>query len=452
MGYYNFNASRTKSFPVFVDWVEMEGPFFTPNNSPGFKLLSGQNLDKMSRDQVTSLIREFAQLAFRHKSPSDDFLTALNKHYDFLLTNSKDQKLSIIKSLAAILSTPHFLYISEYNTSNERKVVSGHELANRLSFFLWSSVPDKALLEKADRLSDHGVLTAEVDRMLSSPKAENFYENFTSQWLGTDKIETLTPPKRYSNFAAAKYEIMKEPQELMKYLVGKNLSAANFINSDFLVINPMLARYYNLPRKNSVDGFSKYQLTDKSDRGGLLGQSSILTITSRPDRTSPIDRGAYILRKLLNSPPPEPPANVPDADFEAKGKTMREILELHQSKAQCSSCHRKIDPLGFAMEKFNQFGLMKSAREARNVDTSGKMPDGQRTFKDFNEMKKLLVDDKEKFIEGLSKSLMSYALGRTISFTDDQRIQEIISKGRKNNFAMRDLIKEIVLSDQFLKK
>ncbi|MCH2209310.1 MAG: DUF1592 domain-containing protein [Lentisphaerales bacterium] len=455
INYFNSNPNTKAIKPLFVDWVEQEGPFYEPNTSPGFKLLSQQNLDKMPHENVASLIREFAELAFRTKSPSEELLNALNKHFEFLNTNSGDQRSSIIKTLAAIMSTPHFLYISEYNSADERIEISDQELANRLSFFLWSSIPDEELKNKAaaGELKNKDVLAKEIDRMLASPKAENFYKAFSGQWLGTDRIESVEELKRYPFFGNAKHSMINEPAELFKYLTDKNYSALNMVDSNFVVVDSLLADYYGLPFPAKNDGsFQRVNLPKNSVRGGLMSQGAVLTITSRPDRTSPIDRGAYILRKILNSPPSEPPANVPDADFEAKNKTMREILELHQSKAQCSSCHRKIDPLGFAMENFDQFGALKPEKMMRKVDTTGTMPDGQRKFSNFKEMKKLMLEDREQFITGFTESLMSYALGRGISFTDEARIKEIIATNKSSNFKTKDLIKEIVFSEQFMRK
>ena len=453
VNYFNSNTKTAK--PVFVDWVEIEGPFIKPNASSGFKLLKKQDLDKITKEKVPSLVREFAKLAFRSKTPSENLLNALNQHFEFLHKNSGDMPSSVIKTLAAVMSTPHFLYITEYNSGNARVEVSAKELANRLSFFLWSSIPDEALLAKASsgKLKNKEVLSKEIDRMLASPKAESFFKSFTGQWLGTDNIDTVMQPKKKAFFGFAKYSMVDEAAQFLKYLTFKNYSAVNLIDSNFVVVDPLLADYYGLPYPAKVNsGFQRVNLPQGSVRGGLMGQAAIQTITSRPDRTSPIDRGAYILRKILNSPPPEPPANVPDADFDAKGKTMREILVLHQAKAQCSSCHRKIDPLGFAMESFDQFGAEKDERSMKRVDTSGKMPDGIRKFANFKEMKKLLIDDKEKFMTGFTEALMSYSLGRGISFTDEERIKEIISKTAKENFKTRDIIKEIVFSEQFMKK
>ncbi|MCM8530290.1 MAG: DUF1592 domain-containing protein, partial [Lentisphaeraceae bacterium] len=429
--------------------------FFKPNNSAGFKLLSQHDLSKIPLENIPSLIRDFTTLAYRSKVPSADLLNALNKHFDFLYANSRDLRSSIIKTLAAVMSTPHFLYISEYNSAEERVEISDIELANRLSFFLWSSIPDEILIDLAvsGKLKNKAFLSKEIDRMLASPKADNFYKAFSGQWLGTDMVEMVMQPKKKAFFGSAKYSMINEPAEFLKYLTSKNYSALNMLDSNFVVVDPLLADYYGLPYPTKYDGrFTRINLPKDSVRGGIMGQAAVQTITSRPDRTSPIDRGTYILRKILNSPPPEPPANVPDADFEGKNKTMREILELHQSKAQCSSCHRKIDPLGFAMENFDQFGAEKHEKLMKKVDTTGTMPDGKRKFANFKEMKKLMLDDREEFITGFTEALMSYALGRGISFTDEKLIRATIAKTNKGNFKTKDLIKAIIFSEQFRKK
>ena len=447
-----YNSGGKKAPMVWYDWIEISGPYFEKNTSLGYKLISSENLDQISPDAVKSLLRNFATLAFRSKKPSEVFLSNLNKHFDFIFKNSGDLKDSVIKSLAVIMTSPHFLYISEYNSQESRVTVNDSELAHRLSFFLWSSLPDQRLrqIAKSGKLKDVNVLSSEIDRMLADPKSKNFSRSFVNQWLDIWKLEVIDAnKKRQKALYHTKYTMMEEPVEFFHHLIISNSSAVNLVDSNFVVVDPALANFYGL-KYPAVKGnkFLKVDLPENSPRGGILGQASVLTITSRIDRTSPIDRGAYVLRKLLNSPPPEPPANVPDADFNAKGKTMRQILELHQSKPQCSSCHKKIDPLGFAMENFNQFGQYRDS----NADTKGKMPDGLREFKGFNTMKKMLVEDKEKFIEGFCESLISYALGRKASFTDDQLIRRIIKDNKDKNFLINDLIKSIVLSNQFMKK
>ena len=453
LDYYNSNR---KAKPVFYDWIEIDGPYYSKNESAAYKLLKKYDLNTISESGVKNLFSEFAELAFRSKKPSPVFIDGLFRHFQFIQESSDDLRSSIIKSLAVILSTPHFLYITEYNSGSERVEVTDLELAHRLSFFLWSSLPDARLLQlaKSGELKDKATLSAEIDRMISDKKSDSLYNSFISQWLDIWKLEGFdVNHKSQREFFNTKLTMMKEPAEFFKYLARSNESAVNFIDSDFIVADSMLAKYYGLAYPGgSGNEFHKINLSNNSMRGGLLGQAAILAITSRTERTSPIDRGAYVLRKMLNSPPPEPPANVPDADFDAEGKTMRQILEIHQSKPQCSSCHKKIDPLGFAMEGFNQLGAVRSSKEMKDVDTSGKMPDGSRQFKDFNGMKQLLVEDKEMFIAGFSEALLSYALGRGASFTDQDLIKQIVASGKAKNYPVRDIIKQIVFSKQFFRK
>ena len=451
-----YSIDREKSKPIWLDWLESDGPYFTKNETAGYKLLSKYNLDSIQEKNVKSLISEFAGLAFRHKTASPALIEGLYKHFQLINKKSGNIKESVIKTLAVTLTTPHFLYISEYNDSTDRAEITDLELAHRLSFFLWSSLPDERLLQlaKSGELKDKKALSREIDRMLLNKKAENFYNSFISQWLDIWKLDLFeVTHKQQRSFFYTKGAIEQEPKEFFKYLVRSNDSALKLLESDFVIADPILARYYDLnyPKSNSFD-FEKIQLPNGSQRGGILGQASVLAITSRVERTSPIDRGAYILRKLLNSPPPEPPANVPEADFNAEGKTMRQILELHQSKPQCSSCHKKIDPLGFAMESFDQFGIMRDKKELASLDTKGKMPDGKREFNDFSSMKKLIVDDKDQFITGLSKALLSYALGRGPSFTDQELLEQIVASGKSTDYSLRNIIKEIVYSKQFTRK
>ena len=236
------------------------------------------------------------------------------------------------------------------------------------------------------------------------------------------------------------------------------MPVTNLSDSDFVVVNSLMAQFYDLP---SVKGneFRKVSLTDDSVRGGLLGQSAILTLTGTGDRTSPVERGAFVLRKLLHRPPPPAPANVPMLDEENIGaRSIKETLSIHMTKAQCRSCHRRIDPLGFGLENFDPVGSWRTEVPASDgstsfpIDPAGVMPDGRRQFADLREMKSHLAHDRDALLKGLTEAIMTYALGRSIGFSDGELVDQIAAETAKRGHGARTLIHRIVQSKPFLTK
>ena len=395
------------------------------------------------------VLKNFTSLAFRHKEADEVYLKKLEDYYKQAL-HLKNKNEALIDTLALVLSSPHFLYVNEYNESEKRTLISEKELAYRLSFFLHSSFPDERLLELASKNQLRSNLQSEIERLLKMPQADSFYTSFTHQWLHLIELAEVSAPKKSHIFNTIKSSIAREPVNFFKYIAQNNLSVRNFLDSDFIIADPVLADYYGLKYPSSKkNGAAFIKLPEDSLRGGVLGQAAILAMLSDGKTSAPIDRGAFVLRKLLNSPPPPPPANVPQADFKAKGLTVRQILEKHQEVPQCHSCHRKIDPLGFSMEAFDALGLVRDPKKNKDLETHGMMPDGKRVFKDFKGMKAFMLEDEDKFVTGLSQFLMSYGLGRSISFTDKEHIEAIVKNSKKSDHRFSSLIFEIVSSRPF---
>ncbi len=241
-------------------------------------------------------------------------------------------------------------------------------------------------------------------------------------------------------------------------LLQENLPATNMIDSDFVVVDSVMAQFYGLTGV-SGDHFRKVKLQDNSVRGGILGQSAILTLTGTGERTSPVERGAFVLRKVLDRPPPPAPANVPMLDEKSIGtRSIKQTLAIHMSKAQCLSCHRRIDPLGFGMENFDPVGrwrLKVASTDGKTnfaIDPAGVMPDGKRKFADFPQMKRRLVEKRNAFLSGLTKALMTYAFGRTVGFSDRDVIERIVKETAQDGHGLRTLVHKIVQSKPFLTK
>ncbi len=323
-----------------------------------------------------------------------------------------------------------------------------------------------------------------MNRLLDSPRSDVFIETFANQWLELDRLDSIDPEgTKSSNYDDAVHRHShREVIETLRTLLDDNLPVSDLLDSRYVVVNVLLANFYGLDGV-SGDKFRKIALPADSPRGGLLGQSAILTLTGTGVRTSPVERGAYVLRKLLHRPPPPAPANVPMLDEESVGKrAIRDTLSLHQSAPQCASCHRRIDPLGFALENFDPVGQWRTSvwsvvpdateqgkkkrskskkgnaeKEIKitapvefSIISKGVMPDGVRRFEGPMELKQRLHEDRESFLRGLTEAIMTYGLGRSIAFADHPCVDEIVASTIQHNYQLRTLIQEIVRSEAFM--
>ena len=250
----------------------------------------------------------------------------------------------------------------------------------------------------------------------------------------------------------------RETIAFFQTLLRENRPVHALIHSDFVTVDSIAARFYGLPGVTG-DAFRKVKLPAGSVRGGLLGQSAILTLTGTGDRTSPVERGAYVLRKILDRPPPPAPANVPMLDEKEVGtRSIRETLNLHMDKAQCSSCHQRIDPLGFALENFDPVGLWREKVPSTDgsktfpIATAGAMPDGMRTFADFPQLKQRIMEDRDAMLRGLIKAMMTYALGRTVGFADQESVEQTAAATARDGYGLGTLLYRIIHSKAFTSK
>ena len=362
--------------------------------------------------------------------------------------------------LAAVLSSPHFLFLVEKPNPTGR--LSGHEIAARLSYFLWSSMPDEELFGLAENgdLGRPDVRAAQVDRMLADPKAEAFVNNFVGQWLDLRRFGTAMPDaKRFPQYDFWLEESMRRETTLFfTELLSKNLSVLNLVDSDFTMLNDVLARHYGI---GGVEGaeFRRVALPADGPRGGVLTQASVLTLTADGRETSPVHRGTWILKNFLGTPPPPPPPSVPEleesvAKAGAKGPlTIRQKLDAHRNSPACAGCHSKIDPLGFALESFDAIGAVRTHVDENRqmpVEAFGKLPDGT-TFDGAKEFKRVLLERRrEVFLRGLTGKLLTYALGRPVGFADRAAVDGIIRTVEKDGHGLRSLVKAVVAGDTFV--
>ena len=361
--------------------------------------------------------------------------------------------------VARILASPSFLFRMERDPAGVRPgvahPVSDVELASRLSFFLWSSIPDEKLmaLATAGRLRQPGVLAAEVKRMIADERADALIENFTGQWLQLRNLESKVAPDllMFPDFDDNIRKAFRRETELFfGYVLRENRSAMELLSADYTFVNERLARHYGIP---GVYGsrFRQVKLTDPNRRG-LLGQGSILSLTSVATRTSPVFRGKFILTTFLNTPPPPPLPNVPtleESNKDAAPKTVREQLERHRNNPVCASCHRIIDPAGFALEKFNSVGQWRETTETgAAIDTGGVLADGAKVDGPIA-LRNAILSRPEAFATVLTERLMTYALGRGVEPSDMPVVRSIVKKAAPNNYRLSSIVMSIVESAPF---
>jgi hypothetical protein len=361
-------------------------------------------------------------------------------------------------AMQAVLVSPYFLFRVERprkpGPDGVMPLINQYELATRISYFLWSSMPDDELLRMAHRgqLRDRRMLLEKVGRMIKSPKASRFVDNFASQWLQLRNLEIVQPDTRiYRGFDDEVREAMRvETLMFFSEVMRNNLPVTELLSADFTYMNETLAKFYGI---NDVRGneFRKVSLSG-TPRGGLLTHASVLTVTSNPTRTSPVKRGKWILDNLLNTPPPPAPPNIPELE---KGKlvgTLRERMEQHRSNPACAACHNMMDPLGFALENFDAVGRWRTRDGRDKIDASGSMPDGT-SFDGINGLRDLLTTQRsEQFVRCLAEKMLIYALGRGTEYYDKCALDKITADVRAHDYKFAYLIAAIIQSDPFQKQ
>ncbi len=361
-------------------------------------------------------------------------------------------------ALRALLVSPDFLFRVERDPSGSvpgsTYRISDYELASRLSFFLWSSIPDEKLLQLAEqgKLRDPGVLSAQVSRMLEDRRSNSFVTNFAGQWLFLRALAQVTPDQDvFPKFdATLRQGFQRETELFFDAVLRENRPVTDLLSADFTYLNQRLAEHYGIPNVYGSQ-FRRVTLTD-ANRGGLLGQGSILTVTSYPNRTSVVQRGKWVLENLLGTPPPPPPPDIPALEAKTKsGKllTMRQQMEQHRANPTCASCHSRMDPIGFSLENYDGIGAFRTKDGGSTIDTTGKMPDGH-VFQGPAGLKNLLLTThRDEFISTFTEKLMTYALGRGIEYSDKPGMRAIIRDAAKQNTSIPAMINAIISSPQF---
>ncbi len=457
---------------LWVDWIEVERvPNANKPKPPGIAAL-GIPLDDKSpapdKPALRAALEHFATEAFRGTTPAASYIDRLMSLHEVRLKAGDKPAAALKETLAVVLASPMFLYLAEPSADEKRRPLTDAELATRLSYFLWSAPPDATLRDLAKRgeLKKPEVLAAQTERLLDDPRSSGFLESFVHQWLGLDRIDffevnrALFPRFDSGTKVAAKGEI----HETFAHILRHNASLRDLLKSDYVVINRVLAHYYGIQGVKG-DGYEKVSLPKDSPRGGLLGMAAIMFMGGNGERTSPVERGAWVLRKLLHDPPPPAPANVP-AITRLAGKvlTTRERLLAHQEEPQCASCHRKIDPVGFGLENFDAAGQWRTEDSYTAVDANGKAdPKSKKTwaiepaaafhkgpaFKDYFALRDIIASKSDAFARSFSEALIEFALGRPLGFRDEPLVNDMITQAGKKDLAMREFIHALVSSAEF---
>ena len=448
-----------------VPSVEIRGPFKVTGQSmtpARQRLYSCQ--PKNSDEEIScgkQIITQTATRAYRRPLTDED-LQPLMKFFNDGRTDSGFDE-GMRRALIRILASPNFLYRAEVAPANAKPgeiyTLNSIDLASRLSFFLWSSIPDEKLLELAinNKLQDRNVLESEVKRMLADPRSSALAENFAYQWLKLSKLDELNPDPAIFPYAAGAGDLRPDfKQELSLFIDSifredKNLM--RLLDANYTFLNERLALHYGI-KDVKGDRFRRVQLTD-SNRFGLLGKGGVLMVTAYPNRTSPVLRGSWILEVIMGAPPPTPPANVPALKENGKGQvatTVRARLERHRENPVCFSCHSVMDPLGFALDNFDAVGRWRDMDRFTGtpVDASGIMPNGS-SVKGAAELRTALMARPNNFVQGLAGKMMIYALGRTLDARDMPVVRGVVHDTAAQNYRFSAMIESIVHSDLFLK-
>ena len=444
---------------VLLDWIEWEGPLVSEAEKARRKGLLPP--DDATAEIVAEHLQRFAEGAWRRPVKKEELEQYLNSYRTERKAGEKTADAYRV-ALQGVLTSRHFIYLVEGDTV-ARERLSDTELASRLSYFLWSSMPDNGLLAagKSGTLKAEG-LKKEVDRMLADSKANRFVEDFTRQWLQLHRVGMFPPDKKlYPNYDAWLEESMRaEPVEFFREMFAKNISIDGFIHADWTVANARLCDFYGLPEPKS-SGFQRVSLKPEDHRGGLLTMGAVLGLTSDGTRHRPVHRGVWVSEAIFGKTPPPPPANVSAIEPsppESPKATLRQKIEAHRNNANCAACHAKIDPLGLAWDNYDAIGQWRTLEKVAQgrgadpmIDPSGVMPDG-RAFKDANDFKRLLLEDHEKVALAFIEHLCTYALRRVLTVDDQEDLKAIEAEAKKNQFRVKDIVRAVALSDLIRKR
>ena len=444
---------------VILDWIEWEGPLVTEQEQ------SQRNGVLPSDDATLEVVAEhlgrFAERAWRRPVKKEELKDYLET---YRVEREAGEKVAVAYRIAlqSILTSRHFIYLVE-GEPEARQWLTNWELTSRLSYFLWSSMPDEPLFNAAagDKLNDEG-LKKEVDRMMTDDRINRFIDDFSRQWLQLHRVGMFPPDKKlYATYDDwLETSMRQEPVEYFREILTKNLPIDSFLDSDWTMANARLCDFYGLPEP-TAGGFERVTLKPEDHRGGLLTMGAVLGLTSDGTRHRPVHRGVWLSEAIFNRTPPAPPANVdPIEPIPPKGTklTIRQRLEAHATNANCAACHRNIDPLGLAFDQFDAIGQWRTHERVATgvgedplVDASGVMPDG-RPFSGSDEFKQRLLEDRDKVARAFIEHLCTYALRRVLTVDDRDDLKLIQEEAKKNQYRVKDIVRAVALSNLIRKR
>ena len=404
--------------------------------------------------RARQIIGHFAMLGFRR--PAEDYeIDHLTRLYERERQKGHPFDSSIKAALRAILISPGFLFRVERDQNSPGPYrITDYELASRLSYFIWSSMPDEPLFQLAsqNRLHEPGVLETQVRRMIGDPKSRMFSDNFAGQWLRVRELKSAAQPdpSRFPGFTPALREAMyEEVIDFFDSIVREDTSLLQILSADYTFLNSDLAELYGI---DGVQGPALRRMKlAMPNRGGVLGMGAMLTFTSYPLRTSPVLRGKWVLEQILGTPPPPPPPlvkSLPQDDTAVDGLTLRQQLEKHREKPECAACHQKMDPLGFGLENYDPIGRWRTQIGKLPVDATGVLPDGAK-FEGPAELKRVLLAHKDDFARNITEKALAYALGRGLDYYDMPTVKQIAKTLADHDYRSSVLVTEIAKSFPF---
>ena len=440
---------------VLIDYIEISAPYYEqwpPKTHTDIFFASDHKGDEQVYGR--QVLNRFLRRVWRRPVNTEEleqFMGLFAKYRPGFSTFEQ----AMVEVLATALATPEFLYLTQRVTINETKSparISDLEFASRLSMFLWSSIPDDELLKPAaqGKLSEPEVLTSQIKRMLADPRSKRFSQNFVEQWLGLDRMNSVT----HVTDRALREAMLEEPIAFFDQALRHNLSIMDFIHSDYAIVNERLAAHYQIPQVYGPH-FRKVPIAHSTNRGGLLTSAAIMTMNSDGKDSHPLKRGVWMLKRILDDPPPPPPPNVPEVDLtnpEILKMTVKERIADHRNKPACVSCHSKIDPWGIAFENYDALGAFRTRIQNKPVDATSDLFNRQ-TLDGIDGLKRyLLTDRQDQFARAMVHKLAAYALGRPLSFADRADIDRLTAQFRRQDDCLGDLINLIVSSNIFIAK
>lgn len=453
------NESSTRGgkepLEVMIDHIEISAPHFDqwpPKSHLNIFVESNNKSDEQVYGR--EVLTRFLERAWRRPVAEEDVIPFMELFAGYRPEFNTFEG-AMLEVLATVLATPEFLYLTQRSSAADTQkpeTVSDAELASRLSFFLWSSVPDQELLQLArdGKLTEPAVLEAQVDRMLADPRAERFSQHFVEQWLGLDGLESVTHVKDDTLRAAMR----EEPIAFFRAALRSNSSVMDFLHCDYAVVNERLAQHYGIP---GVFGphFRRVPITEQTHRGGILTSAAMLSMNSDGADSHPLKRGVWLLKRVLQAPPPPPPANVPKVDLtdpRILEMTLKERIADHRHKPACISCHSRIDPWGIAFENYDALGSWRTSIKNKPVDATSVLFNKQELAGVEGLKRYLLADRQDQFARAMVHKMLSYALGRPLTFADHADVDRLTAEFRKRGDGLADLIHLVVSSNLFNSK